>query len=48
MPLRPAPGYDQSKDYFNMVCNVFHQAGLMRPATPVTYQVPKGELPDEW
>jgi hypothetical protein len=48
MPLRPAPGYDTSKDYFNMACNVFHQAALMRPTTPVTFQVPKSELPHSW
>jgi hypothetical protein len=48
MPLRPAPGYDQSKDYFNMACNVHHQAASMRPSTPVTYQVPKSEVPERW
>lgn len=48
MPLRPAPAYDQTKDYFNMACNVFHQAAMTPGRTPITYQVPKSEVPDKW
>src|SRR6185437_3614511 len=48
MPLRPAPGYIQTKDHFNMACNAFHQAAMRHPNTPVTYQVPKNEVPENW
>jgi len=47
MPMRPAPGYDQTKEHFNMACNVHHPQAI-RPTMPVTYQVPKSEVPVDW
>ena len=48
MPLRPAPGYDATKDYFNMACHLLHQASNFPRPTPITYQVPKSEIPENW
>jgi len=48
MPLRPAPGYDTTKDWYYMACNVFHQQAMKHPNTPITYQVLKTELPENW
>jgi hypothetical protein len=47
-PLRHAPGYPNGGDYFFMACNVFHQDARAADFTPVTYRVPKSELPAKW
>ncbi len=49
IPLRPTPGYDTSKEWFYMSCPVFHlEGGNERMPKPVTYAVPKSEIPEGW